>query len=262
MAQELGVGLLVLDDGKWSEAVLPAEPTPQPWSVGSTASALDGAGIARSLQLNHPLNYLVVPVLAAEAKNEGGLFAEMERRWPALGTLGTRRHAISGAQTLRLIDASLLPTAEGRAVADLLRSLGFVPEAEHFKRRRLAEAAPAFAAVARFVFLQQSAVRLILRTLSEAGGALVLPQLLERSYRVDAMLSGALFLEDPSVGSVVFGELSGADYNPSTVFKLKQNLWHAGLLATGAHASAGTKAAEFSPYDDTWSIEKSAIGSL
>ncbi len=67
------------------------------------------------------------------------------------------------------------------------------------------------------------------------------------------MLAGALFLADPS-GEPSAG-LPGSAYNPSTVFKLKQNLWHAGLLSTKAHASAGKRATGYQPEEDVWALE-------
>jgi hypothetical protein len=190
------------------------------------------------------------------------LFAALEARWPDLGSPETRRHAVVGAQTLRLVDADLAPTAEGRAVADLLRAVKFAPEADHSKRQRLFEVNAAIAAVARLVLLQQPAVRLILRTLAVAGGPLTAPQLLDLSYRADPTLAGALFLGDPSRALDQVPLLDGADYNPSTVYKLKQNLWHAGLLATKAHPFAGGKASRYEPSDDVWALEQATAGVL
>jgi hypothetical protein len=256
-ARETGVGVLVVNDAhEWHEVTPPADPMPLPWTLGSTAAVLAGAPIARQLQLNHPLNYLVVPYLAAKRRPDRSLLEELDASWPDLGSEGTRRHAIAGARSLRLIDTNDGATIEGQAVADLLLGIGFHPSNRPPKRRRLFEVSPAIAAVARFVLFQQSAVRLIHRVLSERGTRLPLPHLALEAIRLDPPLGGALFLQDPSID--VRLDLPGAAFNPSTVFKLKQNLWHAGLLATGAHSSAGSSADSFVPGDDTWALETMA----
>jgi hypothetical protein len=257
MARESGVGVLVLEGDNWHELVRPADPTPLPWTLGSTSAALEGVPAARQLQLNHPLNYLVVPLLAATLTQNRDLEEELAARWSDLGSRGTRRHAVVGAQSLRLIDTDRKPTAEGIAVADLLLGLGFTTENRPNKRARLADVAPAVAAIARFVFLQQPAVRLILRVLATARRPFPLPELAINSIRLDPPLGGALFLDDPSLE--FSPDLTGPSYNSSTVFKLKQNLWHAGLLSTGFHSSAGGRAANFRPAEDLWVLESSAL---
>lgn len=252
MARDMGVGVLVLEGGTWREVVQPIDPTPLPWTLGSTAAALEGVPLARQLQLNHPLNYLVVPFLASTLPPGSSLWEALELRWPDLGNLGTRQHAVAGAKTLRLLDAQLQPTVEGGAVADLLQAVGFRPESRPSKRLRLADAAPALAAIARFVLVQQPAVRLIRRVLQDAGGSAPLPSLATAAAEIEPILAAALFLADPSRE---FGSsMEGRDFNPSTVFKLKQNLWHAGILATGAHPSAGGRAAEYRPAEDVWGV--------
>lgn len=253
VARDMGVGLLVLDEDAWHTIVRPTNPMPLPWTLGSTAAAIEGVPLARKLQLNHPLNYLVVPYLAATRGEGRTLDEELKARWPTIRKADTRKHAIRGAATLRLIDATGAPTAEGNAVADLLLGLGFNSEDSPSKKLRLAGIAPAIAAIARFVFLQQPAVRLILRSLAEAGGPVVLPQLAMIAARLDPPLGCALFLVNPS--AEVRPDLPGAAWNPSTVFKLKQNLWHAGLLTKGAHSSAGGRAADYRPSEDFWALE-------
>ena len=257
IARETGVGVLILDGEEWREALKPADPTPLPWKLGPTTAALAGVPVARQLQLNHPLNYLVVPFLAATLSPGRSLLEELEIRWPDLGSAGTRRHAIVGATTLHLVDATLKLTAEGNAVADLLLALGFTPETRPAKRARLSDVAPAVAAVARFVLLQQPVVRLLLRSLGEAGRPISLPRLAMAATRLDPPLGSALFLADPS--GEVRPDLPGGSYNPTTVFKLKQNLWHAGLVVTGAHSSAGGRASDFHPNDDVWALESRQI---
>ena len=253
IAREVGVGILVFENNTCNRLLKPADPMPLPWTLGPTASALEGVPLARQLQLNHPLNYLVVPYLAATLRSGHSLFEELESRWPDLGSAATRRHAIVGAATLHLIDMNSEPTAEGIAVADLLLGLGFTPEKRPSKRARLVDVEPAVAAVARFVFLQQPAVRLLMKSLAALGFAVSVSQLAVTAFTFDPPLAGALFLADPS--SEVHPEMPGESYNPSTVFKLKQNLWHAGFLTRGRHSSAGGQAVDFRPQEDVWELE-------
>jgi hypothetical protein len=257
MARETGVGVLVHDDDQWHQIVRPADPVPLPWSLGATSAALEGVPIARRLQLNHPLNYLVVPLLAATLTSGRTLQEELAARWPDLRQVSTRLKAIAGAQSLRLVDGSLTPTAEGNAVADLLLGLGFSTETRPSKKARLATVAPALAAVARFVLLQQPAVRLILRSLTSLNRPVPIAELAAIACRLDPPLGGALFLFDPS--QEFRPDLPGAAYTPSTVFQLKQNLWHAGLLGIGCHSSAGRGGTVFRPAEDIWALEISTL---
>jgi hypothetical protein len=253
MARDVGVGLLVLQAGKWLEVLSPMDPRPLPRVVNHASALLEGTPVARSLQLNHPLNYLAVCFIANRLGPSESLMDELARRWPDLSTADSRRLAISGASTLGLIDMDGRPTVEGRTVADLLEALGFDPARAHDKRKRLTEASLALAAVARFVLLRQPAVRLVYQTLAEHGGEMTLPALAIAAAQQDAALAGALFMTDPSAQPT--RALTGAAYNPSTVFKLKQNLWHAGLLSTKAHSSAGKRATGYQPEDDLWALE-------
>ena len=49
-------------------------------------------------------------------------------------------------------------------------------------------------------------------------------------------------------------------FNPSAVFKFKQVLWHAGLLATKVHPSAGGKATAYDAEDDEWALDDRYLG--
>ncbi|WP_375755949.1 hypothetical protein [Corallococcus exercitus] len=254
MARDTGVGILALDAQQWVEVAPPADPTPLPRAVSQASAILEGVPVARSLQLNHPLNYLAATFLAAHLAPSQSLLTALAQQWSDLGSEGARRHAATGASTLGLLDLDGRPTLEGQAVADLLDALQFKPTARYEKRKRLLEAHEAFAAVARFVLIRQPAVRLIHRTLADRGGELTLPKLAVEAGREDPALATALFLADPS-GELKPG-LRGPDFNPSTVFKLKQNLWHAGLLATKAHGSSGKKATVYRPEEDLWALPR------
>jgi hypothetical protein len=45
----------------------------------------------------------------------------------------------------------------------------------------------------------------------------------------------------------------------SDVMPAKQNLWHAGLLKTGFHSSAGGRASDFRQADDLWALEHNVL---
>ena len=253
IARDNGVGLLVLNDKRWSEALLPTDPRPLPQIVSHAASMLEGAPVARSLQLNHPLNYLAVAFIADRKSASMSLTEAIARNWRDLSSVDSRRLAVVGAMTLGLIDMNGIPTVEGRTVADLLDALRFTPAHAYDKRSRLADVDAGLAAVARFVLLRQPAVQLVHRALSERGGSLKLPELACEAAQSDSALAGALFLADPS-GDVA-PHLPDTAYNPSTVFKLKQNLWHAGFLSTKAHVSAGKRATLYQAAKDVWTLE-------
>ncbi|RKI71219.1 hypothetical protein D7X55_09375 [Corallococcus sp. AB049A] len=247
-----GIGLLARDAKHWVEVVAPADPTPLPRAVSQASSLLEGVPAARSLQLNHPLNYLAAAFLADRGAPSGSLLQSLAAHWKDLGSDSSRRHAATGANTLGLLDLDWKPTLEGRTVADLLAALQFDPDTRYDKRKRLLDVHAAFAAVARFVLIRQPAVRLIHRTLTDHGGSLTLPELAVAAGHDDPALATALFLADPS-GTLKPG-LRGPDINPSTVFKLKQNLWHAGLLDTKAHGTAGKDSRAYRPTEDVWAL--------
>jgi hypothetical protein len=62
-----------------------------------------------------------------------------------------------------------------------------------------------------------------------------------------------MFLIDP--GLEVTTRLEPGDFNPSTVFKFKQALWHAGILATKAHPTAGKNRLAYQPDKDRWALD-------
>jgi hypothetical protein len=251
-AREFGVGVLLAESNQWTQTVAPNEPLPRPSLLQSTANLLDGVPVARRLQLNHPLNYLVVPYFAADP-GSSSLLERMAAGWPDLGSEATRRHAIVGATTLGLLDHDGRPTLEGRNVVDLLRAVGFDAEAGRVnKRARLLDVSPGCAAVTRTVFLRQPAVRLVLDLLRTAKRPLSVLELAHVALKEAPVLAESVFLADPA--STLSAFPSGEAFNPSAVFKLKQNLWHAGLLATRAHESSGKRATDYRPDEDLWGL--------
>ncbi|HEX8820812.1 MAG TPA: hypothetical protein VF794_12865 [Archangium sp.] len=264
LASRNGVGLLLRDDNRWNEVLRPDDPLPLPWTADSVAAALHGVPAVRRLQLNHPLNYLVVPWLAVSFPQVGVLRA-MEQHWPDLRSASSRKHALDGAMALGLLDMGGRLTLEGLTTADLLSSAGFPPTRPIDKRRRLVESAPAVAAVARVVLLRQATVRLIVDTLRTVTKPLSTPELFLAARHLDLLLASTLLLSDPSRGEekhLKAEHFKGVDFNPSVVFKFKQALWHAGLLSTPIHKSAGRGAADYEAAADIWAFDSDHVGRL
>ena len=70
-------------------------------------------------------------------------------------------------------------------------------------------------------------------------------------------MKGGAFLYQKSLVNDVFVP---EDFNPSFVFKLKQNLWHAGILRFKAHHSSGKRGSIYQPQDDFWQLEQNSGG--
>jgi hypothetical protein len=253
-ARDRGIGVLQLDGSEWRETVAPADPRPLPWSLQATSLALAGVPAARKLQLNHPLNYLVVPYLRM-LDGDGPLLSLLERHWPDLQQVSSRSYAIEGARVLGLIDMDGGLTPQGATVADLLQGVGFDTASRPAKRLRLADASPPVGAVARSVLLGQPAVSLVVETLRRLpGGSAGIPELLAAAARRDEMLARALFLRDPEHD--LNRPLDASDFRSASVFQFKQILWHAGILATKALAGAGQGAANYQPDCDEWQLDE------
>jgi hypothetical protein len=252
-----GIGLLLRKATQWTEALPAAEPRPSPSQLQMTSLALRGIPAARRLQLNHPLNYIVVPFLASNHPGRA-LDELLAEYWSDLGTDGTRRHAIEGARLLGLINREHHPTPLGATTTDLLAAIGFDPATRQSKRARLSDASPAVAAITRAVLLQQPAVRLVVETLGDLPGhSAPIARLVEQSIRREEALARSLFLADPARD--ISHKLEAEDYNPSTVFKFKQALWHAGLLSSKAEGTAGRAATLYAPERDAWRLEPHLI---
>ena len=252
LAESLGVGIMVRHERNWLEVVEPPPPTPTPEYLFDSYQALQGAATARRLQLNHPLNYLIVPFLARRQNVTTGLLEVLRVAWLDLKSDGTRIHAIEGARSLGLINHDGSLTIEGRTAADLLQAVGFDPSIPTNKRARLGDERAAIAAIARFVFLRQPAAQLIIKSLEGLGGSATMPKLAEAACLLDAPLASTVFLANPS--QLFAADLQGSQYNASVVFKLKQNMWHCGLLASKAHPTAGGNSADYRPELDEWRL--------
>lgn len=259
-AAEFGVGVLLRDSGGWQDIVPAPDPRPSPATVQTIERLLEGVPLARRLQLNHPLNYLVVPFLRAEHPNQS-IESSLAAYWTDLGSSGTRKHAIAGAESLGLIDRDGNITVDGTIIVDLLRTMGFCVMERPNKRTRLCEVSSHIAVVARVSLLRQPSVRLVIESLQqERNNRATISGLLATARRRDRLLADALFLSDPDLENI--SDLRPADFNPSTVFKFKQVLWHAGILASKADSSAGTKAADYVPDRDIWELDRTIISSV
>lgn len=259
-AREKGVGVLLKSSSGWDEIIAPPDPRPLPWTYATVRSALEGIPITRRLQLNHPLNYIVVPFLRFQDP-DAPLESLLQINWLDLQRIGTRRHAIEGANHLGLITREGRLTTDGLTVAELLAAVDFDPRYRHNKKARLCDASPPLAAITRSVLLRQASVRLTIKTLMTSPWySLNVIDLFTAGRTKDDVLATALFLSDP--GNTRETGFLPTDFNPSAVFKFKQVLWHSGILATKAHASAGKSASSYHPTEDIWSLDKRYIRHL
>jgi len=252
-ARESGVGVLVRNERGWCEIVPPADPRPAPWNLEPVKRILRGASAARCLQLNHPLNYLVVPYF--RYRFEAPLEDVLERFWKDLKTANSRQYAILGARYLGLIDGNSCLTTEGVIVAELLTAVGFDPSRRINKRKRLCETAPAVSIGARMALSRQPAVRLIVETLKEVREFRHdTAELFQKAQEKDEMLARSLFLSDPGLQNTK--SLRSVDFKSTTIYQFKQMLWHAGILARKAHPTAGKGVCAYAFKDDIWELEE------
>ena len=253
-AKDLGVGILVRHEKEWKEVVKPPHPSPNPETLYDSYKALLGVPAARKLQLNHPLNYLVVAYL--RHRHDGNLLMLLKKYFSDLRVDGTRKHAIVGARSLGLIGHGESRCILGSTVADLMDAIQFNPSTKIKKSSRLLDENEGLAAIARFVFLQHPAVKLIIDALHNTKPKNT-PTLVAVTVKLDKPLASTLFFSNPYQQHGQ--DLAGEYYNPSTVYKLKQNLWHCGLLVSKAHISAGKKASDYIPSQDIWHLNSTVM---
>jgi hypothetical protein len=260
-AGEGGVGVLYMGDQGWLERMAPRDPRPVPWELENTAAALRGIPAIRHLQLNHPLNYLVVPVLRV-LRPDLSPFEALVASWPDLPAEGSRIYAVQGAQSLGLLDGNHELTVDGAVAADLLLELGFRPDRRIDKRSRLATVEPGIAAVARSVLLRQPAVQLVFETLLGAPRhRLAAVELYFHARERNEVLAGILFLSDPG-RDLPSGAPPPGSFNASTPHKLRQALYHAGILRQGKHRTAGGAAVAYRPDQDVWELDPLLTGRI
>lgn len=252
-AQESGVGVWLLRRSGWDEVVPSAPPRPSLLEVRNLTAALRGVILPRRLQLNHPINYLVV---ALACRRHPGL-SPMEAlavEWSGLRSPGSRKHAVNGAGYLGLLGANGLLTHFGRTIADLLGALS-VDSASIDRRKRFCSIAPALASVARFVLMQQESTRLVVQALESTGATPINTEILLRAGGdINRPLAGGLFLSNPR--DLDEDTVKSSAFSPSFVFQFKQMLWHAGILSTPMHPTAGKGAAVYRHEDDMWALDE------
>jgi hypothetical protein len=212
------------------------------------------------LNLNHPLNYLVVAWVCAQ-ESGARLMEGMEGMWGDLRKEGSRGLAIHGARYLGLIDLNDQLTSLGRIVTDLMAALDFSTACEFNKRARFCETSPGLAAITRFVLLQQEGTKLIIEALrSMENTQLNTEELLRAAERINAPLATGLFLLDPRSASEL--SIPSSVFSPSNVSSFKQVLWHSGILSTKKHPSAGRSSEEYRHKEDFWKLESQVAESV
>jgi hypothetical protein len=247
-AQESGIGVWVLEHEQWHEIVPAARPRPSLAESRDLIAAIQGVVLPRRLQLNHPLNYLAVVWIRAHFSNTD-LMEGLEKLWGDLRTSGSRQHAINGARYLGLLAHDDSLTKLGITVADLMESLGFGENRNLNKRRRLFDESSGLAAIIRLVLTQQGSTDLVVQTLEKAGNVeMNTEEMLIEGSKINKPLASGLFLADPKDIEKHF--IPASAFSPSFVFQFKQTLWHAGILSTPAHRSAGKGAAVYDSKDD------------
>lgn len=252
-ARESGVGVWLLRKSGWDEVVPSAPPRPCPAVARNLTAALRGVVLPKRLQLNHPLNYLAV-VWAVTNRGAARVMEAMEEYWPDLRSAGSRKHALSGARYLGLLSSTDTLTRLGLSVADLLCAVDFESRSRINKRRRFADESPSLAAVMRIVLMQQDSSRLLVDALERCGNAgLNTEDLLRQAAEINPHLASGLFLVNPR--DLELPTLPSSAFSPSFIFQFKQTLWHAGILSTPIHPTAGRGTEIYDHQHDYWKLE-------
>jgi len=259
-AGERGVGVWLLRDAGWEEVVPPAEPRPALAECRNLTAALRGVVLPRRLQLNHPINYLAA-AWARYTVPDVPIQQALRDSWETLRTAGSRQHAINGARYLGLLTQDGKLTALGLTVCDLMTSLHFKKSSAVSRKRRFSDESPGLGAVIRLVFMQQESTKLIVEALQQVDNTpLSTEQLLRRAAKINEPLASGLFLGDPR--DLEKASIPASAFSPSFVFQFKQSLFHAGILATSSHTSAGKGADHYQSQDDFWQLENRLFTSV
>jgi len=252
-ADELGVGVWVYESKNW-EIILPArKPQPQPWIMVNVLETVQGIHTANRIQLNSPINYLLVPFfrLLYSDLDVGKCLIEMRELKEGVAT-----HAFKGAVGLGLVDSSGQLRPKGRSLAELMIALGFKDTTGlplKGSQQRLKHFHEGLGTLAKIMFLDLPVVRLLTSVLEGLTSPINTIELAGLMVQKDHSLThNTLFqISDQTIRKDFVPE----DFNPSFVFKLKQNLWHAGILRFKAHHSSGKKGSIYQPQDDFWQLE-------
>ncbi|MFB6283789.1 MAG: hypothetical protein ABEK59_07640 [Halobacteria archaeon] len=271
LARELNIGILGVNRDGGLEVL------ERPRIVGNRVSREATAirfqagaqGVAdKSFGLNHPKNYLAVPIAHHHTGDTEDLIQDY--------VVGAVDDAVRGAIFLGLVEKhgeGLRLTPMGREVvrfsqrrySSLIRSL------EEFRdwqgsRKRFVDVAPLWGEVARRVVFEYPATELLVTKLQEMSndgvGSPSLVEFVERLHRSHPTFTVELFIRgDTGVrervlsedGGLVTCELRDGDvYHSPTVFQLKAMLFHSGVLT-----ERGREPDKLDPCSDVWCLRES-----
>ena len=273
LARELNVGVLAVDPGGTVDAlevprVVGNRTTADAQAIRFQATA---QGVAdRSFSLNHPKNYLAVPLALSHPEETDAVLADRVVR----ATDGARQ----GAAFLGLIDERAQPPGRteltplgAEVVRFALDRYGSVDRAlDAFaewrrSRERFCELAPAWGQLTRRVVWAYPATQLLveeLQTMHDDGVRdPTLVDLVEWMHAQHPTFAVELFLRgtDDVRSRVLDGDgdlrvdalADGAVYHSPTVFQLKAMLFHAGVLA-----ERGAEPHRLDPTADSWRLRE------
>jgi hypothetical protein len=268
LARELNVGVLGVDpDGTVDALEIPR--------VVGTHASTDAAAVRfqasaqgvvdKSFGLNHPKNYLGVPLALYATGETDRLLADH--------VVGATADARTGAAFLGLVESgadglSLTPLGAEVVRFGLTRRDSARAALEVFaewkrSQTRFTDLAPAWGQLARRVMWMYPATQLLvegLQTLHDAGHSG--PSLIEfvewlhdrhPTFAVELFVRGTTAARSQVLdedGQLVQEALaSGTVYHAPTVFQLKAMLYHAGLVT-----DRGAEPSQLSPTDDVWAL--------
>ena len=270
LARELNVGVLgVRPDGD-------LRVLERPRVVGNRTAAeatairfqASAQGVAdKSFGLNHPKNYLAVPLAVAHDGDAASLVAEH--------VVGAVDSAFRGAEFLGLIDrrrAAVEPTSLGREVVRFaLRVDGSLASAlaafEQWQRsrKRFIDVAPRWGELTRRVVFAYPATQLLVEELQQMHvDGIEHPSLVDLvewlhvqhpTFTVELFLRGDDDVREQALtgdGDLRTTPLEdGSVYHSPTVFQLKAMLYHAGILT-----ERGTEPSNLAPRSDEWRLRE------
>lgn len=208
-----------------------------------------------AFQLNHPKNYLGVPVAEAADGDTGALVSRY-----VVGACGSAKR---GAQALDLLDADGDLTAQGEDVADhAARQNGTLDEAlEQFDdwkrtRTRFIELAPSWEFICRFVITRYSSTLPIQNALFEEPAGWTLAGLVQWLYRRHPEYTADVFLSRDVPDNASWRDLPVEDaeaYRGAATFQFKNLLYHCGIVT-----EPGAEIGRLDPTEDYWQAQWAA----
>ena len=268
LARELNVGLLGIDSGGTAQVLERPRVVGNRTSDEATALRFQAGaqGVAeRSFGLNHPKNYLAVPLAVYHDDDAETL---IDRH-----VVGAVDDAVRGAEFLGLVENAAhglrLTTLGTEVVRFVLREYddvqGAICEFENWSgsRERFTEVDSPWGELTRRVVFRYPATELLvteLQTMHDDGiDAPTLVELVQWLHTLHPSFTVELFLRgDEGVrervltenGDLRASELEDGDvYHSPTVFQLKAMLYHAGILT-----ERGAEPSNLDPRQDTWRL--------